>query len=143
MDAPSPSSAPAYSDFLEQAKIAQAALKSMLSVLEQPICDRDEDVVKLVINKAIKATVRHSSAQFIFLLLTFSSFISIILQRSSRIRFFKKFRPPFEKPSMNYMLITPTSKFQRTSARLSGCTLVALTNSQHPRLIPRKVCFLY
>ena len=59
MDNASPAPAPAYSDFLEQAKLAQAALKSLHNVLDHKDGERDDDVARLVINKAIKATVRH------------------------------------------------------------------------------------
>lgn len=59
MDSHSTMPAPTHSDFLEQAKHAQAALKSLLAVLEHKDNERDDDVVRLVINKAIKATVRH------------------------------------------------------------------------------------
>ena len=58
MDAKSPTTVPTYSGFLEQTKVAQAALKSLLAVLEHKDGERDDDVVRLVINKAIKATVR-------------------------------------------------------------------------------------
>jgi len=48
-----------YSEFLEHAKIAQAALKSLLIVLQHKDSERDDDIALFVINKAIKATVRH------------------------------------------------------------------------------------
>jgi hypothetical protein len=49
--------APIYSDFLEQAKVAQAALKSLSNVLAHKDGERDDDLARVAINKAIKATV--------------------------------------------------------------------------------------
>ena len=54
MDTHSP---PSHSDFLEQAKLAQAALKLIFVVIEHKDSDRDDVIIHLVINKAMKATV--------------------------------------------------------------------------------------
>ena len=51
-------SVPTHSDFLEQAKHAQATLKSLLAILEHK-----DNVVRLVINKAYKVTVHHCPSQ--------------------------------------------------------------------------------
>jgi hypothetical protein len=66
MEAQPVMSTPTRTDFLEQASIAQAALKSLLAVSEHRDSDRDDDVVRFVINKAIKATVCHFHIRFIF-----------------------------------------------------------------------------
>ena len=58
VSAPTTSSG-SYSEFLEQAKLAQAALKSLLIVLQHKDSERDDAIALFVINKAIKATVRH------------------------------------------------------------------------------------
>jgi len=57
MDSNSSPTTPIYSDFLEQVKLAQAALKTLLATSGQKDSDRDDDVVRLVFNKAMKATV--------------------------------------------------------------------------------------
>jgi hypothetical protein len=66
MEAQPPMSTPTRIDFLEQASVAQAALKSLLAVSEHRDSDRDDDIVRFVINKAIKATVCHFHIHFIF-----------------------------------------------------------------------------
>jgi len=53
-----PMSTPTHSDFLKQVNLAQTALRSLLAVIGHKDSERDDDVVRLVINKAIKATVR-------------------------------------------------------------------------------------
>ena len=60
MDAqPAMSTPPTYADFLEKVKLAQVALKSLLAVSEHKDSERDDELARFVINKAIKATVRH------------------------------------------------------------------------------------
>jgi hypothetical protein len=66
MEAQPAMSTPTRTDFLEQASVAQAALKSLLAVSEHRDSDRDDDVVRFVINKAIKATVCHFHIPFMF-----------------------------------------------------------------------------
>lgn len=47
-----------HADFLEQATLAQAALANLFGYMGIEDSKRDDDVALLIINKAIKATVR-------------------------------------------------------------------------------------
>jgi hypothetical protein len=59
MDTKSTTATFTHADFLEQAKLAQVALQSLLDALDHKDNDVDEDLIRFVINKVIKATVRH------------------------------------------------------------------------------------
>ena len=72
MDSQSPSSMPTYThaDFLEQAALAQSALAKVVGYMDIEEERRDDDVARLLMNKAMKFTVR--PLQFlIFFILTF------------------------------------------------------------------------
>lgn len=143
MDAQSLMSAPTYAEFLEQAKLAQAVLKTILATIEMKDDQRDDDVVRLVINKAIKTTVRHCLCFKIYLIFTFSSFRLIILRPSSRTRSFKRFLLLFARQLMNYTPNTPVLSFRRISANSLACTRAVLISSRPPNLAPRKVCLSF
>ena len=55
---PSSTSTSTHADFLEQAMLAQAALANLFGYMGIEDSKRDDDVALLIINKAIKATVR-------------------------------------------------------------------------------------
>ena len=57
MDPKLSTTTPARSEFLEQANLAQAALESLIGVMGLEPKNRDDDMARLVINKAIKAIV--------------------------------------------------------------------------------------
>jgi hypothetical protein len=57
---PAPASpTPNHAEFLQQAKLAQDALASLLEVSGLKDAVRDDELASFVINKVIKATVRH------------------------------------------------------------------------------------